>query len=92
MAAAGISPQMLASKSAASSRESHRQWLHNSVSPVVSLVSQELRAKLFGLGADFSLSTKRINASDITGRARAYKQLVDAGMETRRAEEIVGFV
>ena len=61
-----------------SARESYRQFLSSTIQPLAKLVVEELAVKLDTptLALDFT----ELRAADISSRARAYKQLVDAGM------------
>ena len=70
-------------------RESYRQYLHASVEPLAGLVAAELRAKL---AAPVSLSFGRLEAGDITGKARAWRSLVgkDATMPDADARRLIG--
>ena len=70
-------------------RESWRRFLHGSVQPLAEIVSQELSEKL---GVDISLDFSRIQASDISGRARAFGSLVKSGMEIERAAALSGLL
>ena len=57
------------------------------ISPLGRLVSAELTAKL---ERPISISWKALMATDIQGRARAYKALVDAGMDAAEAKGLAG--
>ena len=61
-----------------SQREALRRWVHLGVEPMGALIAAELAAKLDrpGLMLDFS----PLMASDLAGRGRFLKQLVDSGM------------
>ena len=85
---AGIPPSLLDSNSATAAREGWRQFLHATISPVARLVAAECSAK-FAREVRFSFDD--LMASDIASRARAYKGLLDAGMDASRAERICGF-
>ena len=71
-----------------SARESYRQFLASTVQPLAKLVVEELSAKLDTptLALDFS----ELRAADIASRARAFKQLIDAGMDPAKAEAVTG--
>lgn len=87
LAAAGVPTSLLDTKAGVDVRESWRQFVFASVAPVAKLVSAELRR--LGLASEISFSELR--ASDLAGRARAYKQLTEAGMDRSRASEVCGF-
>lgn len=77
-AACGIPIALLApNPTGTGSREGMRQFLFGTVSPLGRLVAAELTAKL---ETPVTLSWDELRASDISGRARAYKYLVDGGM------------
>ena len=66
-----------------SARESYRQFLASTILPLAKMVLEELALKLDmpTLKLDFS----ELRAADIATRARAFKQLVDAGMDKAEA-------
>ena len=66
-----------------SARESYRQFLASTILPLAKMVLEELALKLDmpNLALDFS----ELRAADIATRARAFKQLVDAGMDKAEA-------
>ena len=70
-------------------REAYRQFLHSSVEPLGALVAAELSAKL---GAPVSLSFRKLEAGDITGKARAWRSLTgrEGGMTDMDARSIIG--
>lgn len=84
LAACGV-PPALASTTATqtASRESWRQFLHGTIQPVATLVEAELRIKLNQ--PDLTIRFDRLFASDIQGRARAFKAMVDGGMDMQKA-------
>lgn len=69
-------------------REAWRAFLFGTLQPVSELVSAELSAKL---GADYRFDFAKLGASDLTGRARAMKSLVDSGVALDEAKIIAGF-
>ena len=71
-----------------SARESYRQFLSSTILPIAKIVIAELADKLDTptLALDFT----ELRAADIASRARAYKQLIDAGMERAKAAEVAG--
>ena len=89
LSACGIPPDL--ARAGGRTRESYRQWLHGSIEPLAGLVAAELRAKL---GAPVSLSFGRLEAGDITGKARAWRSLVgkDATMPDADARRLIGLV
>ena len=71
-----------------SARESYRQFLSSTIQPLAKLVVEELAIKLDTptLALDFT----ELRAADISSRARAYKQLLDAGMDAAKAASVTG--
>ena len=71
-----------------SARESYRQFLSSTIQPLAKLVVEELAVKLDTptLALDFT----ELRAADIASRARAFKQLVDAGMDAAKAASVAG--
>ena len=65
-----------------------RRFLFGSVAPLAKIIEEELRAKLDpGVGLQF----EELRASDLAGRAPAFKQLTEAGMDRAEARSICGF-
>ena len=58
------------------------------VSPLSKIVTAELAAKLDA--PELALTFEDLRAADIVGRARSYKQLVEAGMNKAKAAAITG--
>ena len=73
-----------------SARESYRQFLSSTILPIAKIIVEERAVKLDTptLALDFT----ELRAADIASRARAFKQLVDAGMDKAKAESIAGLV
>ena len=71
-----------------SARESYRQFLASTIQPLAKLVVEELAVKLDTptLALDFT----ELRAADISGRARAYGVLINAGMPPAKAAEATG--
>ena len=71
-----------------SARESYRQFLSSTIQPLAKLVVEELAVKLDTptLALDFT----ELRAADISGRARAYGVLINAGMDPAEAAEATG--
>ena len=88
LAACGVSADLFAAGDAAGQRESWRRFLHGSVQPLGDLLSAELTDKLDV--PDLRLSFDRLFASDLSGRSRAYRSLVDADMDKDRAARLAG--
>ena len=71
-----------------SARESYRQMLGSTIAPLAALIVEELSVKLDTPGLTFTFES--LKAADITGRARAFKALVDAGMDKAKAQALTG--
>ena len=71
-----------------SARESYRQFLSSTIQPLAKLVVEELADKLDT--PTLSLDFTELRAADISSRARAYKQLTDAGMDAAKAASVTG--
>ncbi|MDE2661244.1 MAG: hypothetical protein OXI45_13650 [Acidobacteriota bacterium] len=88
-AAAGVPPELADIPATGTDRrEAWRQFISATVAPVGRMIGDEVRRVYGGSGVvDF----RAILATDLQSRARAYKQLTDAGMEASRAADIAGF-
>ena len=71
-----------------SARESYRQFLASTIQPLAKLVAEELADKLDT--PTLALTFEDLRAADIASRSRAYKQLVDAGMDAAKAASVTG--
>ena len=67
-----------------SARESYRQFLSSTILPIAKIIIEELAGKLNT--PTLTLDFTELRAADISSRARAYKQLVDAGMDVAKPE------
>lgn len=88
MGAAGVPPALLLGADAAGLRESYRVFQRLSVEPLSRSLLPELRLKLET--PDLALSFEGLGAGDITGRARALRSLVEAGIELPEARHLTG--
>ena len=86
----GVPIGLLERTDGAALRESWRQLLHSTISPLGRLVETELRGKLDAPALSFSWSELR--ASDISGRARAFGSMVTAGMPVDKAAALSGLL
>ena len=90
LAACGVPPQLFSGGAQANSaREALRQFLHLAISPVARVLEDEARAKL---ETDVSLNFTSLHASDVQGRARSFKALVDGGMSLPDAAAASGIL
>ena len=85
---AGGTPILTSTTDGTAMREMLRRFLHSTISPVADVALVELRRKLDS--PDLRLDFKRLYASDLAGRARAFGQLVTGGMEMAEAAKITG--
>lgn len=86
--ACGVPAVLLNEKSEGTSqREGLRRFLHLSLEPLGLLVAEELRQKLESPALAFDFSP--LMASDLAGRARAYKAFIESGVEPADAARIV---
>ncbi len=88
LSACGIPPAMVSRSDGTALRESWRQFLFGVVSPVARLVALQC-GRVLDVPLRFEFDELR--ASDLAGRARAFKQLREAGLDADRAAEIAGF-
>ena len=84
----GIPPAFSSGQSATTMRESYRVWVFSRILPLAKIVSHELSKKL---NEKISLNFDDLAAADTQGRARAFKSLVDGGMNENHAAMICGF-
>ena len=88
LAACGVPPPLVQNSGGTDTREAWRQFLHGTIAPVARTLETELSEKFdMAVTIDF----ENLFASDIQGRARAYKSLVDGGVPPAMAAEICGF-
>ena len=88
LTACGVPADLAGSTDATSAREAWRRFLHGSVQPLGDLLAAELAVKLDTPG--LRLTFDRLMASDLSGRARAFGSLVQAGMDKDRAAALAG--
>ncbi len=82
-AACGVPPSLVTLPAdGTGQREAWRRFLHGSVAPVARIVQGELRAKLDA--PNLALDFTALHASDLTGRARAFRSL--AGTDAKIPE------
>ena len=89
-AAAGVPSALLPGAGnvpAAAMRESVRQLLHGTIRPLARVIEAECERK----GLPLALNFRALFASDLAGRARAFKQLQEGGMTAEEAARHCGF-
>lgn len=84
----GVPLSMMSKTDGTALREGLRHLLVTTLQPLGEAVAEELREKLDAPG--LRLSWRRLHANDIQGKGRAFKSLVDAGMDATRAASVVG--
>ena len=91
LAACGVPPELADGAAESARREAWRQFMHGTIAPVARIVAAELAVKLDA--PDLRLSFDALMASDIQGRARAWRSLTgrDAAMDGAQASRLVGF-
>ena len=88
LATCGVPVELAEAGDGTGQREAWRRFLFGSVAPLAKIVTEELRAKL---DPEIGMAFEELRASDLAGRARAYKQLTEAGMDAGAAARIAGF-
>ena len=88
LTACGIPAEFVEAGDGTARREAWRQFVFGSIAPLARSVEAELTAKL---ETPITLDFSELRASDLAGRSRAYKQLIEAGMTNQQASIISGF-
>lgn len=88
LAASGVPPSLLLGQAGGAEREGWRRFLHATIAPVGRIVGNEIGRVL---GRTVTIGWDSLFASDLAGRARAYKQLTEAGVSPQEASRICGF-
>ena len=88
LAACGYPVQLAVNTDGTSQREAWRRYLHGTVAPLARLVEQAAIESGFAI----EISFEQLFASDIQGRARAFKSLVDGGMPLEQAAATSGIL
>ena len=88
LGAAGVPPAIVDQEAdGGARREAWRQFLHGTIQPAADLVAEEL-SRLAGMTV--TLRFDRLFASDVQGRARAFKSLRDGGLSLADAARATG--
>ena len=85
----GVPIELVTAADGTGKREAWRQFLWGSVAPLARKIEVEL-SKL--ASEQITLTFEQLNASDITGRARAFQSLVGGGMDIDEAAALSGLV
>ena len=86
-AAVGFPAALFSAADGTASREAWRQVLQGILSPLGTLVSEEVSAKT---GVAVELTWSEVRASYITGRSRAFASLIEAGASFESASAVAG--
>ena len=89
LAAAGVPPGLFEASDATGLRESLRQFLHVTISPLARILQDEAMEKL---AAMVELDFTALHASDVQGRGRAFKSMTDGGMSVEDAQKAAGLL
>lgn len=88
LAAAGVPAGLILADTETGMRESWRRFLFSTIAPIgVQLAAELTRVS----GSEIRIEWDRLFASDLAGRSRAYKQLLESGMPDADARRICGF-
>ena len=83
LSACGVPVELgVAGGSGQGAREAYRRFIFSSVMPLSKIVESELSKKL---GVDVRLNFSGLQAADLSGRASAFKRLVEAGVPSGEA-------
>ena len=89
LACCGVPLELAEMGQGTAGRESWRRFLHGTIDPLGKLVAEELSRKFeFPVTLDFS----ELQASDISGRARAFQSMVGGGMDVSKAAALSGLM
>ena len=89
LAACGIPTSVLGAATSNAAREQYRQFLHGTIGPVADDVAAQIGAQL---GSEISFDFSKLQASDISGRARAFQSMVGGGMDVSKAAALAGLM
>ena len=90
LAACGVPGGLVGQTDGTTLREQLRQFLHIGVNPVAGELADTIAAT-FGLD-DFNFDFSPLMASDLSGRARSFGQLVKGGMEIDKAARLTNLL
>ena len=89
LAALGLNEALFGGADSAALREAWRLALFSLIAPLGNLVESELQAKI---DPGISLSWTELRASDLAGRARSFKAMVEAGKTVDEASQLAGLM
>ena len=88
-AACGVNPAIFTDSQGTAQRESYRQYLFGTCSPIGRMVASELTRKL---ETPVAFDWSELRASDIASRARAFASMVTAGKDITEAAALSGLL
>ena len=90
LAACGVPGGLVGQSDGTTLREQLRQFLHLGVNPVAEALADTI-SQTFDL-PDFRFDFSALMASDLSGRARSFGQMVNAGMDIERAARLTNLL
>lgn len=90
MAALGVPEALVNDADGTAQREAWRRFVHGAVIPVSRIIGTEIADKLAAPGLAFDFGG--LYASDVVGRAQAFKGMVAGGMDVERAAGLSGLL
>ena len=90
LSACGIPPSLVSEKAEGTGqREGFRRFLNLTLMPIGAIVASELSEKL---DVPVELNWDRLQASDLSGKARAFGSMVKAGLDLEKAAALAGLL
>ena len=90
LSACGIPPSLVSEKAEGTGqREGFRRFLNLTLMPLGAIVASELSEKL---DVPVGLNWDRLQASDLSGKARAFSSMVKAGLDLEKAASLAGLM
>ena len=88
LACFGIPSSMTDPSAASGAREGYRQFTHLTLRPIAEIVAEELAVKLDE--PDLQFHFEDLSSADVTGRAKAFATLKEAGVDVSEAKRLTG--
>ena len=89
LACCGVPIELVTTADGTGQREAWRRFLHGTVQPLAIVLQSEL-SRVYG--RDVTIDFKRLFASDIAGKARAFQSMVNGNMEIQQAAALSGLL